>query len=158
MSDKDPCPCNSGKLYSSCCKPLLAGEEIATTAEALMRSRYTAYVVQDDGYLMKTWHPSTRPPIISPASMSGWYGLNIIRTEAGGRDDTTGIVEFKATAIRQKHIFRMHEISRFVREGDQWLYVDGEILESPPAISDKVGRNDPCPCGSGKKFKKCCGL
>ncbi len=157
MTHKGPCPCNSGKLYSSCCGPLIAGEEIAITAEALMRSRYTAYAVQNAGYLLKTWHPSTRPPTIGPASMSGWYGLHILRTEAGGRNDTTGIVEFKATAIRQKHIFRMHEISRFVKENDQWLYVDGEILESPPAISDKVGRNDPCPCGSGKKFKKCCG-
>jgi SEC-C motif-containing protein len=114
--------------------------------------------MQDADYLLKTWHPSTRPPTISPASMSGWYGLHVVRTEAGGKDDNTGIVEFKATAIRQKHIFRMHEISRFVKEGDQWFYVDGEMLESPPAVSDKVGRNAPCPCGSGKKYKKCCGL
>jgi SEC-C motif-containing protein len=158
MSHEGPCPCNSGKLYSSCCKPLIAGDDIAATAEALMRSRYTAYVQQDADYLLNTWHPSTRPPTISPASMSGWCDLHILRTEAGGKDDTTGVVAFKATAIRQKHIFRLHEISRFVKEEDQWLYVDGELLESPPAISDKVGRNDPCPCGSGKKYKKCCGL
>jgi len=158
MSDERPCPCNSGELYSSCCEPLIAGDEAAITAEALMRSRYTAYVLQEADYLLKTWHPSTKPKTIGSAAMSGWYGLHIVRTEAGGKDDDQGVVEFRAKLIRRAKLWRFHEISHFVKEKDRWVYVDGEILESPPAIRDKVGRNAPCPCGSGKKFKKCCGL
>lgn len=156
MSNGGPCPCNSGKPYSRCCEPLLAGTEAAGTAEALMRSRYTAYVLHDADYLLKTWHPETRPATLDPASMIEWCGLRVIRAEAGGRNDSQGVVEFMATAIRQQKIFRLHEISHFVKERDQWLYVDGETIESPPALSEKVGRNAPCPCGSGKKFKKCC--
>lgn len=124
-----------------------------------MRSRYTAYVVRDVDYLIKTWHPSTRPISISPDTIPEWYGLYIVHTEDGTATDDKGIVEFKATALSQKKIWRLHEISRFKKEDGQWFYIDGDIKgDSPPVVrrGEKVGRNDPCPCGSGKKFKKCC--
>ena len=157
MTLGNPCPCNSGLSYASCCKPLIAGNKYAVTAEALMRSRYTAYVVKDVDYLLKTWHSSTRPATIASDAIPEWYSLRIIRTEAGDESDTHGEVEFKAEAIGQTKIFSLQEVSRFVKENNQWFYVDGDIIESPPAINTKVGRNARCPCGSGKKYKKCCG-
>ena len=157
MTLDNPCPCNSGLSYSACCKPLISGNKCAVTAEALMRSRYTAYVVKDVNYLLGTWHSSTKPATIASAAIPEWNGLHIVRTEAGGGSDDHGVVEFKAKAIGRKKVWTLHEVSRFKKENDKWFYVDGDLLESPPAVSDKIGRNVPCPCGSGKKYKKCCG-
>ena len=157
MNVFNPCPCNSGNAYSACCGPLIAGDQYAHTAEALMRSRYTAYVIKNVDYLLKTWHPSTRPLRLDSQTIPDWCGLQVIRSEAGAESDNRGVVEYEAKAIVRKKIHNLHEISRFVKENNQWLYVDGDILESPPVGRHKVGRNEPCPCGSGRKFKKCCG-
>ncbi len=157
MKDNDFCPCGSNAHYSSCCKLLLDGEKNAETAEMLMRSRYTAYVVKDIEYLLRTWHLSNRPDEIDPSSIPDWVGLTIVRTEEGQVDDLGGIVEFKAQAQDGQQSWQLHEVSSFVKDEGQWYYVDGDLVKSPPATSTKVGRNTPCPCGSGKKFKKCCG-
>ena len=157
MTVVNPCPCNSGLSYSSCCKPLIAGNSHAITAEALMRSRYTAHVVKDVNYLLKTWHSSTKPGTIVSATIPDWYGLHIVRTEAGDESDNHGVVEFKAKVLHKRKIWNLHEVSRFVKESNQWFYLDGDVLQAPPATSNKIGRNTPCPCGSGKKHKKCCG-
>lgn len=159
MSSNEACPCNSGNSYSSCCEPLISGKRTAMTAEVLMRSRYTAYVVKDVDYLLKTWHSSTRPASIDFRAVPQWTSLHIVSKEAGNESDSNGTVEFKATSLSQSKIILLHEKSRFVKERDQWLYVDGDIKgDWPPNVrSEKVGRNQPCPCGSGKKFKKCCG-
>lgn len=158
MTEKNNCPCNSGSQYTDCCKPFLQGTAKAPTATALMRSRYTAYVKTDIAYLLKTWHPSTRPASIDQATIPEWCGLQIVRTEKGGDKDTLGVVEFKATAMNQGRLFLLHETSRFAKEDGQWYYVNGDIEDEPPLIAraNKVGRNEPCPCGSGKKSKKCC--
>jgi SEC-C motif domain protein len=157
MKDNDSCPCGLNADYSSCCKPLLDGEKSAETAERLMRSRYTAYVVKDVDYLMKTWHFAGRPKEIETVSIPDWIGLEIVRTEEGLAGDAEGIVEFKAQARNKQHSWQLHEVSRFVRDDDKWYYVDGDVVNPQPVTSNKVGRNAPCPCGSGKKFKKCCG-
>jgi len=138
---------------------LLSGRRRADTAEALMRSRYSAYVMGDTAYLMKTWHPSTRPFSIDPETLPKWYNLEILRTEKGQVDDDEGIVEFKAYAFSQRKALILHEVSSFVKEQRQWLYVSGdgnETFKEEQGLT-KVGRNSPCLCGSGKKFKKCCG-
>jgi SEC-C motif-containing protein len=125
-----------------------------------MRSRYTAYVARNDGYLLRTWHPSTRPYGLDPDGQPEWCGLEILRTEDGGERDNTGMVEFVATAMIGQKVHRLHEVSRFVREQGLWLYVDGKSSgEGQEAVAGagKVGRNELCPCNSGKKFKKCCG-
>ncbi len=122
-----------------------------------MRSRYTAYFLNDVDYLFKTWHPSTRPEEVSPDTTLEWQDLNIVRVEAGGKAEDLGIVEFKARYISKGKFHILHEVSRFTKESDQWFYINGDIIESPSTVSQKVGRNAPCPCGSGKKFKKCCG-
>ncbi|MDR3632080.1 MAG: YchJ family protein [Desulfocapsaceae bacterium] len=159
MTDYAPCPCMSGLPYAQCCLPLLSGAETAGTAAALMRSRYSAYCRGDTAYLLKTWHPSTRPSAIDPATIPDWCRLEILSTEKGLAGDDEGIVEFRAIAVSRNETVGLHEVSSFVREAGQWLYVTGEIRTPCKAgpESTKVGRNDPCPCGSGKKFKKCCG-
>lgn len=152
MMPQQACPCGSGLEYGECCAPLHRGEHNAATAEALMRSRYSAFVLKLPDYLSATWHPSTRPDDLD---LSGddtqWQRLRIIATEAGWAGDDVGMVEF----IAYHEGGQLHERSRFVRQEGRWFYVDGEI--SPPVKQGKAGRNDPCPCGSGKKFKKCCG-
>lgn len=160
MTNINICPCNSGASYAACCEPLLAGDRPAETALALMRSRYTAYVVRNVDYLLKTWHPSTRPAAIDPATIPDWVGLHIVRTEKGMETDNAGVVEFKAAFFSRPKIRHLHETSRFVKEDGQWLYVDGDMIDDTQSAAPRaagVGRNEPCPCGSGRKFKKCCG-
>jgi len=118
-----------------------------------MRSRYTAYCLRDVAYLLKTWHPRSRPASLDfSGDGTEWSGLAILRQEDGGTADLIGLVEFSATYRQGGKMRRLRETSRFANEAGEWLYVDGDI--HPEA---KPGRNDPCPCGSGKKHKKCCG-
>ncbi|MDO8946719.1 MAG: YchJ family metal-binding protein [Desulfocapsaceae bacterium] len=159
MTNTATCPCNSDQPYVECCEPLLSGDRRASTAEALMRSRYTANVVHDVAYLLRSWHPSTRPDTIDPSTIPEWCGLHIVRTEKGMESDIEGVVEFKASSFIQKKPWQLHEVSRFVKEDGQWLYVDGDIKDDAlpgERRGAKIGRNDPCHCGSGNKFKKCC--
>ena len=155
------CPCLSGLGYADCCHPCHSGEIIAASAEQLMRSRYSAYVKEQTAYLLRTWHPSTRPEVIDLDGGLSWCGLTIISSAGGGPADDFGQVEFMATAKVGNRSVELHERSRFVREHGQWLYVDGEVSadeQSRPAKRTKVGRNAPCPCGSGQKAKRCgCG-
>lgn len=152
MDKEQTCQCGSTKRYGDCCSLLHQGEHTAVTAEELMRSRYSAYVLKLDDYVLHTWHSSTRPVSLELShDDTKWQHLRIIDTEQGKEDDETGMVEFAAIYTGGQ----LHERSRFVREAGRWFYVDGEIL--PPVKEVKAGRNEPCPCGSGKKFKKCCG-
>ncbi len=163
MDNMQECPCGSDLSYANCCAPLITGGKRAVTAEALMRSRYTAYVVDAIEYLGETLHPSHRDDHDVAATRrwaanSDWLRLEINSTEGGGEEDDSGVVEFSAT-FREKGVMHTHhEFSNFRRKDGQWYYVDGKI-ESPGTYvhpEPKVGRNDPCPCGSGKKHKKCC--
>lgn len=99
----------------------------APTAEALMRSRYTAYVRRDEAYLLRTWHPSTRPAALG-LDDTAWLGLDVIATEAGCEGDATGVVEFEARHVDGGGaVATLRETSRFAREGGAWLYVDGDV-------------------------------
>lgn len=125
-----PCPCGSAKHYGNCCGRYLDQGETAATAENLMRSRYSAYTLQREDYLLSTWHPDTRP---APLELTGqpaqqWLGLTIKRHEQTATDQA--IVEFVARYKINGRAYRLHEISRFVREDGQWFYVDGDILPS----------------------------
>lgn len=124
-----PCPCGSGQAYGACCGPCVDGTKQPATADALMRSRYTAYVHAQEEYLLRTWHPSTRPPALNLAEGARvkWFGLEVVRTEAGGVSDAEGIVEFVARYKQQGRASRLHEVSRFVRENGQWFYVEGVL-------------------------------
>lgn len=121
-----------------------------------MRSRYTAYVLRNDKYLLKTWYSDQRPEPGEHNPGLHWEGLDILNTEAGGAEDKEGVVEFVARYRVDGRYEQLHERSYFKRYRNRWYYVDGEDLAPLPVSSHKVGRNDPCPCGSGKKYKKCC--
>lgn len=159
MTENTPCPCQSGRDSARCCGAILAGQR-AATAEALMRSRYCAYLTGDLAYLLRTWHPSTRPLAIEADPDLTWCGLEILHLDQGQEDDQTGLVEFKATGRRHHQLLELHETSRFVNEDGRWYYVSGTFGKGPRRTipsPEKAGRNHPCPCGSGRKFKKCCG-
>jgi SEC-C motif-containing protein len=121
------CPCGSGAAYAACCGPWHAGPDrlAAPDAERLMRSRYAAYALGLEGYLLDTWHPGTRPAALGlDTASTRWLGLEI---RAHRRvDDTHATVEFVARSRVAGRGQRLHELSRFVREAGRWLYVDGE--------------------------------
>jgi SEC-C motif-containing protein len=128
-----------------------------------MRSRYSAYVKHAINYIVETCVKRGEDSINMEETKrwseeSNWKGLTIIRTEKGGPADKEGIVEFKAEyeldGLRQNH----HEISGFKKVDGEWLFDEGHVVtETVTRAAPKVGRNDPCPCGSGKKYKQCCG-
>lgn len=122
----DTCPCGSGNTYNQCCRPYHDGKA-APTAQALMRSRYSAYVLRNGAYLHRSWHSSTRPNRKSLLQLppTDWLGLEIVHAQQGGEHDTTGTVEFIARYRDGTQSGQLHETSRFVREGGRWYYVDG---------------------------------
>lgn len=155
------CPCASGLEFEDCCEPFIAGAP-APTALALMRSRYTAYSLGNKDYLIETLAPECRDEDdeadVARTSDMKWTGLEIRGFGEGGQDDETGTVEFVAKYKIGDKAGIHHERSNFRREGGRWFCLGGEINpKAPQRRVDKVGRNDPCPCGSGRKFKKCCG-
>jgi SEC-C motif-containing protein len=132
-----------------------------------MRSRYTAFVLGNADYLLATWDPAHRPPRLDLKNdRTDWLGLQVVSTERGGEDDSEGRVEFIAHFRLHGQEQSMREHSRFRKEDNRWLYIDGEMksanadrAKAAPirATAPSVGRNDPCPCGSGLKWKRCCG-
>lgn len=158
-----PCPCGSEKDYSTCCEPLITGSQTAETAEALMRARYSAYVKEAVNFILDTTHPDQRDQYTEGgirrwARNSEWRGLTILDTEKGGPEDDTGTVEFVAEYSEKGRRNRHHEIAQFRRQEGAWYFYDGQAPTPKTVVrtSPKVGRNDPCPCGSGRKYKKCC--
>jgi SEC-C motif-containing protein len=156
------CPCGSGSDFDACCSPYIEGHA-APTAEALMRSRYSAYTLDNQAYLIKTLAPESREEEeqeteqVSDTNMK-WLGLEIRSTSKGCVEDETGIVEFVAKYKVGDKLGIHHERSNFQREDGCWVCIGGEINpKQEQRIVNKVGRNVSCPCGSGKKFKKCCG-
>jgi len=152
-----PCPCGDPRGYEKCCGLVHQDIGHAETAEALMRARYSAYCEDNLDFIRLSWHSSTLPNDIEPNENGfSWQGLKIVDTQAGGNSDDTGEVEFIASYIMNGHTGTLHERSDFKRENGQWRYLDGKQKKGEPVKSEKVGRNEPCPCGSGKKYKRCC--
>ena len=125
MTDQPSCPCQSGATYNVCCKPFLTKQQKVPNAEALMRSRYTAYGLADMTYIFKTWHPSTRPSLASLRAdpLTDWLGLKILSTE---QQTETAIVEFLASYKIASGIKQFKERSHFVLEKGKWLYLNGQ--------------------------------
>lgn len=121
------CPCGSNKTYAACCGPYLDDTAIAPTAEALMRSRYSAFTMMREDYLLATWHASTRPDTLglTEDTAGKWLGLQVKRHEQ--QDAEHAIVEFVARHKIGGRAHRLHEVSRFVREDGRWFYVDGVV-------------------------------
>ncbi len=122
------CPCGTGLTYAACCGRYLEQAEIPDHAEALMRSRYTAYTLNRDDYLLATWHHSTRPAALDRTNETQhkWLGLTVERHEQPAAD--RAIVEFVARFKVGGRTHRLHEISRFVHENGRWLYIDGDMI------------------------------
>lgn len=165
------CPCGSVFPYTDCCGLLIRGSS-ADTAEDLMRSRYTAHVVEEWDYLVKTrfsGERNDRKDMEIRNEGVEWKKLEILHTHKGGHGDDEGEVSYSATFEKNGKTETLQETARFLREDGRWVYC-GE-KSKPKIVSPKVsrsvkpfvrtgakvGRNDPCTCGSGKKFKKCCG-
>jgi SEC-C motif-containing protein len=164
MSPTNDCPCGSRKTYSSCCEPYIADKASAPTPEALMRARYTSYATGKIDFIEKTHAPESRADFDRKASEkwakdSSWKGLAVVATKGGAPGDATGIVSFIAAFSQGGQDYEHHEIATFRKEGATWLFVDGKSPKPETHVNTgpDVGRNEPCHCGSGKKFKKCHG-
>ncbi|WP_163832819.1 YchJ family protein [Spartinivicinus ruber] len=162
MNNPVSCPCGSNQDFTSCCQPFIEGSQSATTAEQLMRSRYSAYSVHALDYLIATTHPDQqanleKQAIKSWADQCHWVRLEVKKVSAGQASDDAGEVSFNAyyqlTSNPKTQV--LSENSRFVKINQHWYYIDPTV---PFKIKGqtKINRNDPCPCGSGKKYKKCC--
>jgi len=157
------CPCESTKSLTECCGPLLDGTRGAETAEELMRSRYSAYARGQVDYILATIVPEQREhheeaTIRQWSTESEWLGLEIVE-HAPDPGDEAATVEFVARYKNAEgELIAHHERSRFVKIEGDWFFQDGQPVEAGTIVRDspKVGRNDPCPCGSGRKSKKCC--
>jgi SEC-C motif-containing protein len=127
-----------------------------------MRARYSAYVRVETDFIFETTHPDHRQGYDHDgtkqwAEQSQWDGLEIVATKKGGADDTAGEVEFIAR-YREKGVKKEHhELALFRKDQEKWFFTDGKYVTQRPLVSTKVGRNEPCTCGSGLKYKKCCG-
>jgi SEC-C motif-containing protein len=173
------CACGSQLSFEKCCEPFITGKTQPETAEALMRSRYTAYTLGKVEYIQKTLASESQSSFDLDgarqwAASAEWLSLKILSVKKGLATDSKGTVEFTATFKEDGKTLEHHEVSEF-RKNKQgnWVFVDGDAhtheeghshhdhhSAQTPVIRDtpKVGRNDPCPCGSEKKYKKCCGL
>jgi SEC-C motif domain protein len=153
------CPCGSDQEFDTCCGPIIAGAP-ASTPEVLLRSRYSAFVRGELDHVERTHAPEVRDDFNRAeaeraASECEWRGLEVKNASEEG---DAGAVEFMIHFQRDGQDYYQHELATFRREDGQWLYVSGEVNPKPPQRRfTKIGRNDPCPCGSGKKHKKCCG-
>ena len=146
------CPCQSGRAYDQCCGPFISQERLPANAEQLMRSRYSAFVLQDETWLESSWHPDHRPdgPLLDPSIR--WLGLEVIACDNQAASAT---IEFEARLLARDRVDAVHERSEFVCEQGRWYYTRGTSLP-PRIVAWKPGRNEICPCGSGRKFKRCC--
>lgn len=159
MEKMKDCLCGSGQKYDQCCGLYHSESSLPATAEILMRSRFTAYAQRNADYLRATWDSGKCPENIDFSRETAiWQRLEIVDTKKGGPQDDKGMVEFKAFYLQDGEECVLHEVSRFIKKEGRWLYLDG-VIKSLGKISATVnlGKNAPCPCGSGKKFKRCCG-
>jgi len=158
------CPCASGKPFDSCCGPYLSGKAAAPTAEALMRARYSSYATGRIDFVEKTHAPESRADFNRKASEkwakeSVWKGLSVIAVKDGLESHDTGVVSFTARFTSGGQDYEHREIASFRKDGGTWYFVDGKSPKPDTFVKTEpeLGRNDPCHCGSGKKFKKCHG-
>lgn len=161
----EPCPCGSGQAYDQCCGPLIQRENQAQTAEQLLRSRYSAHVKGEIDYIYDTTHSNhrssvDRDQVAAWSRRSQWLGLEILDIRDGQASDESGTIEFVARYREKGKKVEHREIAEFKKEEGHWHFSDGQAPKPTQIIrrGPKVGRNDPCPCGSGKKFKKCCAV
>ena len=155
------CLCGVGKSYKTCCEPYHKGDALPETAEQLMRARYTAFAKGELAFLKSSIAPESlhdydEAAIKTWSENSKWLGLTVVKSAKGQPNDSIGTVEFIAKFHFEKEDREHHEVAEFKKISGQWYYTDGKVKGKTVRNENKVGRNDPCPCGSGKKYKKCC--
>ena len=160
--DIQTCPCGSGSTFDACCEPIISGTREPDTAEQLMRARYSAFTTGAIDFIVSSTHSRSRKEIdlsfIQDWSQnSTWHGLEILETKDVNEDKA--FVSFEARFTQNGEEQRHREKSLFEREDGQWRFVTGDELKNPTVRYETrpPGRNEPCPCGSGKKYKKCHG-
>ena len=161
--DHEQCYCGSGKEFVACCEPVIQGTAHARTPEELMRARYSAHCQKNYSFLVESTHPDHRKDVkeeeISQwASHVDWTGLEVISATPGETDEQ-GSVSFVAHFTIKDTPQELREDAEFAKADGKWFYVDGHVHGQEPYVREtpRVGRNEPCTCGSGKKYKKCCG-
>ena len=160
--DNQTCPCGSGSSFEDCCQQIINGEREPLTAEELMRARYAAFAKGAIDFIVASTHSRTRREIDVSyirqwSETSTWRGLQIIETKLVG--DNKAYVSFEAQYTQAGKDQSHKEKGLFEREDEKWRFVTGDELKNPTVRYEtpRPGRNEPCPCGSGKKYKKCCG-
>lgn len=159
-SAEKPCPCGTGKKYGECCLPIIKKQKPAADAEQLMRSRFSAHVARDYEHLHRTHLESSKEPFEADPEGAGgtnWTRLKIISHEKGLKPDFA-YVDFTAYFVENDEEKALHEKAEFQNIDGTWFYIRA-VRQGPAPIKKTavtVGRNDPCPCGSGKKYKQCC--
>src|SRR5574344_1089096 len=142
MNASEKCPCGSGKTYAECCRPVIDRTVPATSAEALMRARYSAYVKCEVDFIVNSTHPEQRAAndpaeIRRWAEKSEWLGLEILKADKGGLADDSGTVEFIARyadhGVRMEH----HELAEFRRENGEWFFYDGTMVSPQPYVREE---------------------
>ena len=158
LDSSSPCPCGSGRLFSVCCEPVLKGARVAETAEELMRARFTAHVIGDYEFLHHTYEGTAGTKYVPEQGEAAetWTKL-VVNSHTPGRTSDQAFVDFSAHFTQDGAAGVLHEKAEFARQEGKWIYTRAvRIGPAPVAAAPKVGRNDPCPCGSGKKYKHCC--
>ncbi len=154
-----PCPCGSGQLFEACCEPILNRTQAAASAEQLMRARFTAHVAHDFKFLHDSYRATAGKPYVAEPGEPNivWTKLVVHAHETGVQPDKA-YVDFSAYGTEAGTEKVLHEKAEFLRVNGAWLYNREARLGPAPykSATPKVGRNDPCPCGSGKKYKQCC--
>lgn len=155
------CPCGSSKSYDDCCGVFISGKQLPVTPEQLVRSRYTAYTRMEIDYIASTMKPPASKHFDAEHTRNEvqhmkWLGLEMISSKI---EQDKGHAEFIVNFIQDNRKISMHEISEFRRDEGQWFYISGRAPANKISAfaRAKIGRNDPCPCGSNKKYKQCCG-
>jgi SEC-C motif-containing protein len=154
-----PCSCGSGLDFAACCEPIITGKRLADSAEQLMRARFTGHVANANEFLHYSYLPTSRQPFVPDSEVSplAWTRL-VIHSHEPEVKPNVSYVDFTAYYNEGEAQGALHEKSEFQRIDGRWLFT--RTLRQGPApiksTTPKVGRNDPCPCGSGKKYKQCC--
>jgi SEC-C motif-containing protein len=155
--NKSLCRCGSNMEFSHCCEPFVTHTKKPETAEQLMRSRFTAFCLQNCQYLVDTHHPSKRSSndlsaLQNDFQTTSWLTLTVHNSHQGGSFDDIGTVEFSAVFHQNNQFYELRETSSFIKQ-QQWFYLNGEPQIKP--FYYKIKRNQSCWCLSGKKFKHC---
>ncbi len=156
------CACGSGTGFDACCGPFLEGKRTPATAVELLRSRYTAFCRKDPEYVLRTTHPDQlggldQDSVREWAEKATFKALEIYRVDQGTADDDEAWIDFIARYEQEGEEVEHSERAHFVKHEGAWVFDHRKSGTPQLEARDKVGRNDPCPCGSGKKYKKCCG-